>query len=154
MKYFAIILAILTLTSCSKPGYSTRITISKDAGTTKSDINLITNILHSKSYNTIKIEEKATWKIASYKIILDDERFNALERRYIGLAVEYSCAGKNASQLKDRCEIEVRIGNHWEGKNPIVKEVIDKITDQVVANLLKKFSKSEISISRAYTSPM
>lgn len=155
MKYFLIILAIFTLTGCSKPGYSTRINIRESAGATKADILLITSILQSKSYDTIMVKEEDWGGIESYKIKLDDKKFNKFERKYIGLAVEYYWCGKERTNEQNAlCKIEVRIGNPWEGKTPVIKNEIDIITDLVVANLSDRFSKSEVKVRRAYSAPI
>ena len=99
-------------------------------------------------------EEEDTTKIESYKIKLDDKKFNDIERRYIGLAVEYWCSGEGSNEHKSLCKMQVRIGNPWEGRKPVLKNEIDQITDNVLTNLLKKFSKSEVKVRRAYTSPI
>jgi len=154
MKYFLIILVIFTLSGCSNPGYSTRIDISEKAGATKGDFFLITSILQSKSYDTLMDEEKGLHKIESYKIKLDEKKFSGIERKYIGLAVEYWCTEERTFEQNALCKIQVRIGNPWEGKKTVLKNEIDKITDLVVANLSERFSESKIKVRRAYSSPI
>ena len=153
MRHFLAILVILLLYGCDKSGYSTRINLSENAGATKRDILLITNTFKSKPYDTVMTKEEGSWGIESYKIKLPDKKFNDLQRNYIGIAVEYWCPENTASK-KPTCKMEVRIGNPWEGKKPILKTEIDKITDLVVTNLSERLNMSEVKVQRAYTSPM
>ena len=151
MKYFIAILSVSLLLGCSeKPGYSTRINIEKDAGINKSDIYLITSVFKSRTFETSMKKEEGAWKIESYKIMLESNKFNAIKHRYIGVAIESWCELKQNAP----CRIEVRILNAWEGRKPVVKAEIDKITDSIIENLSKKTSASQLKVQRKYASPM
>lgn len=150
-----IVLAVLFLLGCSEnPGYGVRIYVEKNSGMSKRDIHFITDIMKLRSFETIMIKDDGLWSVASYKIMLEDERFNAFGRKYIGLVIESWCAPKVSSDEKSTCKVEVRIGNYWEGRNPTLKAEIDMVADQIINNLSNKFNKSELRVKRMYISPM
>jgi hypothetical protein len=154
MKSIYVIFSFFIFISCSNPGYSIRINIDKNAKATENEIKLITNCLLKTDYESVMIKEKDFWKVESYKIILTKEKFTKLEHNYINFAVEYYYAQNNTMNETKIVKIEVRIGNSWEGRNPILKTEIDKLADCVVNQLKKRFDDSKILIDRRFTGPV
>ena len=154
MKSISVIFFVFIFTSCSNPGYSIRINIDQNAKATESDIKLITNYLIETDYENVMIKEKDFWKVESYKIYLNKDKFKKFEHNYINFAVEYYYEQEKTMNKKIIEKIEVRIGNSWEGRNPILKTEIDKIADCVVNQLRKRFDDSKISIERRFTGPV
>jgi hypothetical protein len=154
MRYLVVLITLCNLFACSNPGYSTRIYISSDARANENDINLITNIPKGKGADVILKKGRLNWKVESYRINLIEKRFDALERKYIYFVVEYYYNASLSKRDNTLEKIEVRIGNSRKGRNPILKLEIDKITDQVLSLLIKRFDKSYISIERKDVSPM
>lgn len=153
MRYLYILIAICFFYGCSDPGYSARIHISSDARATEDDIKLITDILKQKTYQVIMTKNESNWKVESYKILLNEKRFNGLNRQYIMFVIEYYYSGTSSDLNKLLDKIEVRIGNSWEGRKPIVKEEIDQIVDYLLSFLIKRFGDSVISTEKGYVSP-
>lgn len=154
MKSLSVIFIVFVLAGCSNPGYSTRIYIEKAAGATESDIKLIKNYLLKTPYDVVMIKEKGFWRVESYKINLDEKMFEHLDHKYIMFVVEYYYDKQTINGLKTLEKVEVRIGNSWEGKDPILKDRIDKITDYIVNQLSQRFESSKFSVTRRYTGPM
>lgn len=150
---FAIFFAFI-IANCSNPGYSIRISVNKAVNASENDLKLITNYLRDKPYETLLIKEKSFWKVESYKIILNEEAFNQCKHRYINFVLEYYYDHENENKLRLLDKIEIRIGNSWEGKNPIIKKEIDKAADYVINQLNKSFDLSNIVIERRYTGPV
>ncbi len=140
--------------SCSYPGYSIRINIDQDAKATENDIKLITNYLSKTAHEVLLIKEKDLWKVKSYKINLDEDKFKNVSHNYINFTVEYYYDQKKIIEDKIIEKIEVRIGNSWEGRNPVLKNEIDRIADYVFNQLKARFDASNISIERRYTGPV
>ena len=153
MKSIYVILSFFIFVSCSNPGYSIRINIDKNAKATENEIKLITNCLFKTDYENVMIKEKDFWKVESYKIFLTKDKFTKFEHNYINFVVEYYYAQNSTMNESTIVEIEVRIGNSWEGRNPILKTEIDKVADCVVSQLRKRFDDSKILIDRRYTGP-
>lgn len=147
---FALFLIII---GCSNPGYSVRINIDQDAKATDSDIDLIKSCMLQTTHEAVLKKGRDSWKIESYNIILDKDKFKQFEHKYIKFAVEYyydqKVVGENIIN-----RIKVRIGNSWEGRNLALKNEIDKIADCVLEQLEGRFDASKISIERRYTSPV
>ena len=156
MRYLVVLITLCYIYACSSssPGYSTRIYISSDARAAESDINLITNIPKGKGADVIFKKGELNWRVESYRINLNEKRFDALERKYIIFVVEYYYNDSLSKRDNFLEKIEVRIGNSREGRKRILKLEIDKITDQVLSLLIKRFDKSYITIERKYVSPM
>ena len=154
MKYALFIFSCLILISCSDPGYSVRININDNANATESDIKLLTEYLQQTKYDVVMIEGKDNWKIQSYKILLDVKDYDGIGHKYINFVVEYYYNELSKNKGKILKKIEVRIGNSWEGRNPILKKEIDIIADQIVKVLTKRFNKSNFSEKRKFVTPM
>jgi hypothetical protein len=151
VKYYIATFTLLLLLGCSdKLGYSSRINIEENANITQGDIHLITDILKSRTYEVAMIKEENTWKIETYKIMLEENKFNSIKYKNVGLAVESWCGITQDTS----CRIEIRIVNLREGRKKVVKSEIDKITDHIIKNLSKKVNKSLLNVQKQYVSPM
>jgi hypothetical protein len=154
IKSLIIIFALYILTSCSNPGYGTLIYLSEDTEVTENDIVIITSIPQQLSHEVVMVKEEPTFKVESYKINLDEKKFDVFDHKYIIFVVEYHYDKQTTSGRKNLNKVEVRIGNVWEGRTPILKEEIDKLTDQTINLLSKRFDNSAIKTKRRYTMPM
>lgn len=155
MKLICALFLCVVLTACSNPGYSTRININKANGLNEDLIQgSIKTFLSNTQHDVVMIQEEKNWKIESYDIQLKEKKFWHLKHKYIGVAVEYwfeKSISENQRLLK---KVQVRIGNSWEGKEPNLKNEIDKITDYFVSQLTHNLDKSNFSIQRKYVSPI
>jgi hypothetical protein len=140
--------------SCSYPGYSIRINIDQDAKATENDIKLITNYLSETTHEVLLVKEKDFWKVESYRINLDEDKFKNVNHKYINFTVEYYYVKNKIFERKLIEKIEVRIGNSWEGRNPVLKNEIDRVADYIFNQLRERFDASKISIERRYTGPV
>ena len=154
MKSTFLIFIAFILTSCSNPGYSIRIYVDKGAEATENDLKLIRNYLLMTSYDVVMVKERDCWKVESYKINLNGKKFEGAEHRYISFVVEYYYSNEKDNEKKALDKIEVRIGNGWEGRNPVLKAEIDKAANYITNKLMQRFNSSYISIERRYTGPM
>ena len=154
MRYLYIIISCIIMISCSNPGYSVRFNINENAKATENDIDLLTNYLQQTKYDVVMIEGKDNWKIQSYKIRLDGEKYKGIEHKYINFVVEYYYSRLSNNEEKILKSVEVRIGNSWEGRNSILKKEIDVISDHIAKVLEKRFNKSNVSEKRKYVTPM
>ena len=154
MKSIFLIFIAFILTSCSNPGYSIRIYVNKGAGATENDLKLIRNYLLMRPYDVVMVKEKDCWKVESYKINLNEKKFEGAEHRYISFAIEYYYNNEKDNEKKVLDKIEVRIGNSWEGRNPVLKAEIDKAANYIMNQLMQRFDSSYLSIDRRYTGPM
>jgi hypothetical protein len=154
MKSILYVFFVFLFIGCSNPGYSVRINIDHNAKANESDIQQIQNCFLNTDHEVVMVKKKDFWKIESYKINLKSKRFEQLEHNYINFAVEYHYDQKKTSGKQIIKDIEVRIGNSWEGKNPILKKEIDKVADCVLNQLKGRIGDSYISIDRRYTGPI
>lgn len=143
------------IVSCSnKPGYRIQITIEKENMATEDDISLITDYLKLTTYDMIMNEGKDNWKVESYKIKLPEENFKHIEHQYIMFALEYYYDKQSTKDPKMLEKIILRFGNNWEGRNPILKNEIDRISDYIENKLSERFTDVNYSIEKRYVSPM
>ena len=68
--------------------------------------------------------------------------------------VEYHIAEHSSGNDQLLEKIDIRIGNTWEGKTPVLKNEIDIIADQVVSRLEKRFGSANMSVKREFKTPM
>lgn len=149
---------LIFLTSCAgihhKAGYRVRIHIDQDAKPTVNDVAMITDYLDQTTYETVKTKKQGAWVYESYRIRLNEEKFNMLKRRYIGLGVEYYFVEESANGENQLKKIVVGIANTWEGNVPILKTEIDFVADQIIDKLKKRFGESNFTVERKFVTPM
>ena len=154
MKYLLMFTIGIILCSCSDPGYSVRINIGEDAKATEEDLNSLTEYIHKKNHEVIVEEGNEQWNVKGYKIKLDDKRFDTFEHKYINFVIEYYFSEPLIEEKKLLKSVEVRIGNSWEGRKPILRKEIDTISNIVVNRLKQRFKKSDFTITRKFVTPM
>ena len=154
MKYFFIATLSLILYCCTDPGYSVRINIDENAKATEDDINSISEYIKKKKYEVVVEKGDDLWKVRSYKIILDDKRFDKFKHKYINFVIEYHISELSAEEKKALKTVEVRIGNNWEGRKPLLKEEIDTLSAIIVDQLTRRINKSDITVTRKFVTPM
>lgn len=158
MRILYSLFLLLFVSSCAgihhKAGYSVRIRIDQDAKPTLNDVTMITDYLDQTIYEIVKTKKQGAWAYESYRIKLNEEKFNILKRKYIGFGVEYYFADESGNEKKQLKKIVVGIANTWEGSVPILKTEIDFVADQIVDKLKKRFGESNFTVERKLVTPM
>lgn len=152
-SFFSILLCFALL-GCTKPGYSIRISIDKPGIANETDLELITNLLKTRSHKILMNEKEASWGVKSFKIVLPNEKFKHIEHQYINFVVEYFYDEPTQKETRPLKKIEVRVGNSWEGNDPILKNEIDLISADIEGILSERFGKSNYSVLKKRVSPM
>jgi uncharacterized OsmC-like protein len=154
IKRILVIFLLIIFTGCANPGYSVRIHVDKNANATEKDIQLITGFLNSKNYDVVMIKEQKNWKVESYKINLDKRKFKHVDHKYINFVVEYTYDKNAASHQMTLEQINIRIGNVWDGRDPALKKEIDLVADDVIQRLKQNFNVNAFSSERLFVAPI
>jgi hypothetical protein len=158
VKVIIFIFSLLSVVSCSSPydniGYGVDIRIEKNAKPTVNDMKLVADYLAETAHEVVFIKDFEWGRIESYKILLDKKKFKGIKRKYIRFVLECPFAEQKIDNKRVLKYMEIRIGNVWEGRKPILKKEIDLVADNFMINLEKRFGKSNLSVNREFETPM